>query len=129
MWSTTLSPRVSETDALGHINNTTIANWLEAGRAGIFELFTPDNNFAKWRMIVVSLQVDFLRQMFFGSDVEIRVCVTKIGRSSLELAEEIWQADMLCAAAKSVYVHVDPQTRKSAAIPNKEKLLLRPHMC
>ena len=128
MWSTTLSPRVSETDALGHINNTTIANWLEAGRTGLFNLFTPDNNFSQWRMIVVSLKVDFLREMFFGSDVEIRVCVEKIGRSSLELAEEIWQAGVLCASARTVYVHVDPQTRKSAEIPNRERLLLHSHM-
>lgn len=120
---------MSETDALGHINNTTIANWLEAGRTGLFALFTPDHNFSRWRMIVVSLKVDFLREVFFGSDVEVRVCVEKIGRSSLVLAEEIWQADVLCASAKTVYVHVDSQTRKSAEIPNMERLLLRRHMC
>lgn len=77
----------------------------------------------------MSLKVDFLREVFFGSDVEVRVCVEKIGRSSLVLAEEIWQADVLCASAKTVYVHVDSQTRKSAEIPNMERLLLRRHMC
>jgi len=129
LWETTLAPRISETDALGHINNTTIANWLEAGRTGLFEVFTPDHNFSQWRMLVVSLKIDFLHEIFFGSDVQIRVCIKKIGRSSLELDEEVWQGGVLCVSAQTVYVHVDPHTRKSALIPGDERLLLLPHMC
>ncbi|MEM9398560.1 MAG: acyl-CoA thioesterase, partial [Pseudomonadota bacterium] len=34
MFSKTLSPRFYETDALGHINNVTIAAWFEVARMG-----------------------------------------------------------------------------------------------
>ena len=45
---TTITPRVSETDGAGHINNTAIPVWLEAGRREIFALFTPDLGFEHW---------------------------------------------------------------------------------
>lgn len=129
MWTTIISPRVSETDALGHINNTTVAVWLEAGRTGLFNIFNPDNDFSRWKMIVVSLKIDFLSELFFGSDVEIRVCVSKLGRSSLELTEQIWQGDALCVTAKTTYVHVDPSTRKSSGLSDAAREALARHAC
>jgi acyl-CoA thioester hydrolase len=35
MFSVNITPRFYETDAFGHINNTVIAGWFEAGRAPI----------------------------------------------------------------------------------------------
>lgn len=46
MFTTTITPRVSETDGVGHINNTTVPVWFEAGRHEIFKLFTPDLSFS-----------------------------------------------------------------------------------
>lgn len=128
MWKTVIVPRVSETDALGHINNTTIAVWLEAGRTQLFRVFNPENDFLQWRMIVVSLEIDFRHELFFGADVEVRVAVKRVGRSSLELSEEIWQRETLCVSAKTTYVHVDPTTRKSSPIPPAARRILEKHM-
>ena len=37
MFTTVITPRVSETDGMGHINNTVIPIWFEAGRKGILK--------------------------------------------------------------------------------------------
>lgn len=117
MWTTGITPRVSETDGLGHINNTSVVAWLEAGRRGLFDLFNPENDFSQWRMIVVSLTIDFKHETFFGFDVEIKSCVSEVGRSSLKLSEEIWQNGVLCVTSRATYVNVDPVAKKSQEIP------------
>lgn len=129
MWTTVLTPRVSETDGLGHINNTVAATWLEAGRLGLFRIFTPDDDFSQWRMIVVALSLNFHREIFFGSDVTVTVCVSKIGRSSLQLSESIWQDGQLCVTGEATYVNVDPTTKKSAPIPEDVRSVLTRHVC
>ena len=52
MLSEKLMPRFSETDVLGHINNTALPVWFEAARVPIFKIFTPDLDPKQWKLIV-----------------------------------------------------------------------------
>jgi len=54
-----------------------------------------------------------------GYDDEIDVCVrvTRLGRSSFEFQLEIYRADQLLIGGTVVYVNADPETRKSAPLP------------
>ena len=125
MYKTVIIPRVSETDGIGHINNTTLPVWFEAGRNPIFSLFTPDNDFKNWKMVIVKTTLEFIKQMYFGKDVEIRTWVKKIGNTSLELYEELYQEEILCAKNTVIYVNFDLNKQQSEKIPDaiKEKLL------
>lgn len=71
MYKTIIEPRVSETDGIGYINNTTVPIWLEAGRNVIFKLFTPDDNFENWKMIIINMNVDYVSQIFFSKNVSV----------------------------------------------------------
>lgn len=128
MYKTVLTPRVSETDGVGHINNTTLPVWFEAARNPLFSLFTPDHDFAKWKMVIVKTTLEFIRQIYFGQDVEIRVWVKKIGNSSLELYEELYQGDELCAKNMVVYVNYDLDQQKSEPIPPAIREQLNAHL-
>ena len=78
MFITTVSPRFGDIDGLGHITNTVLPVWFEIGRNSIFRLFSPDLNLSpdKWHLILVRTEFDFLRQMYFRSDVEIRTFIS-----------------------------------------------------
>ena len=128
MYKTTITPRVSETDAVGHINNTTLPVWFEAGRNPLFELFTPDHDFANWKMVIVKTTIEFISQIYFGQDVEIKVWIKKIGNSSLELYEELHQNGNLCARNIAVYVNYDLQAQKSEKIPEEIRDELKKHL-
>ncbi|NRD79625.1 acyl-CoA thioesterase [Bacillus sp. BRMEA1] len=128
MYRTHIEPRVSETDGVGHINNTTIPIWLEAGRNPIFQLFTPDHSFQNWKMIIIKMNVDYLSQIYYGSGVEIRTWVKRIGNSSLELYEEIYQNERLCAKGHALYVHFNLQKQKSEPIPDPIRKELENHL-
>jgi acyl-CoA thioester hydrolase len=54
-----------------------------------------------------------------GYDDEIDVCVrvARLGRSSFEFQLEIYRANQLLIDGTVVYVNADPETRKSAPLP------------
>lgn len=128
MYRTVLEPRVSETDGAGHINNTTLPVWFEAARNPVFSLFTPDHDFAKWKMVIVKTTLEFIDQIYYGKNVEIRIWVKKIGNSSLELYEELYQNGKLCAKNTAVYVNYDLNAKKSEPIPQKIREELKKHL-
>lgn len=123
-----IEPRVSETDGVGHINNTTIPVWLEAGRNKLFTLFNPDNSFKNWKMIILKTTVEYKKQLYFGTNVEIKCWVKRIGNSSLELYEEIWQQEKLSVKANTIYVNYNTQENKSEIIPTEIREELENHM-
>lgn len=128
MYQTILSPRVSETDGVGHINNTTLPVWFEAARNPLFSLFTPDHDFANWKMVIAKTSLEFISQIYFGKDVEIRVWIKKIGNSSLELHEELYQNEQLCAVNTAVYVNYNLTLGKPEKIPEDIRSELEQHL-
>ena len=75
MFSMTVEPRFSETDALGHINNTVLPVWFEQARTPIFKIFTPSLAIDQWELILAKIDVSFLKQIFYGIDVEVRTFI------------------------------------------------------
>jgi acyl-CoA thioester hydrolase len=128
MYRTIIEPRVSETDGVGHINNTTIPIWFEAGRNQLFKLFTPDSSFGNWKMIILNMNVDYVCQIYFGRDVEINTWVKRIGKTSLELYEEIHQDNRLCVKGSAIYVNFNLQTQKSEPISEEIRQELENHL-
>lgn len=128
MFETIIHPRVSETDAVGHINNTVVPVWFEAGRNELFEIFGPTDNFSNWRMIVAGFAVDFAHELVFHAPVTVRTWIERIGNSSLTLHEELHQLGTRCATGRTTYVHVDPATMRPARISDAIREQLTPHL-
>ena len=125
MFTLNITPRFSETDALGHINNTTLPVWFEEARTPIFRLFVPDLSFQSWNLILKKFEVEFRRELFHGSQVEIRTRISHLGTTSLTVAQEAWQNDRLAATGEAVLIHFDYQARRPATIPESVRSQLR----
>jgi acyl-CoA thioester hydrolase len=128
MYRTPITPRVSETDGAGHINNTVVPAWLEAGRLEIFRLLIPELSFSDWRVALVNMNLDFLAQTYFQHPVEVRTWVERIGTKSFTLYEEIWQRDTLTVKATVTYVYFDYREQRSRALPEEAVRRLRAHL-
>ncbi len=124
---TRITPRVSETDGCGHINNTVMPVWFEAGRLDIFRAFTPGLGFNAWRVAVVSMRVEYRAQTYLGTDVDIYTWVSKIGTKSLNVSEAAIQDGRLCAAGECIYVNFDYEKNCSFPIPDTVRERLKPH--
>ena len=74
MFETTITPRVSETDGAGHINNVFVPVWFEAGRREIFRILTPDLSLETATLCaMVSMDLTMNSNMTVGPPVEVTV--------------------------------------------------------
>jgi len=128
MFSLVIAPRFGDVDGLGHINNNIVPMWFETARNPLYAFFNPVFDLKQWNLILARFEVDFLNQMYYGKDVEIRSWITKIGRSSFDIYQEAWQDNKLAAKGKAVLVHYDFKIQKSVPVPNPIKNELEKHL-
>ena len=127
MFSDIFSPKFTDTDALGHINNTNVPVWFEGGRDPIFRFFIPNLDPKKWCLILAKIDVTFHAQMHYGKEMEVKTYVSRIGSSSFDVHQELWQNNIKCASGTSVLVHFSFENQKSKVIPEDIKALLQSH--
>ncbi len=108
--------RYSDTDRQGHVNNAVFSTFVETGRVSF--LYDPERPLgregAEW--VIVSLKLDFLGEIRWPGRVEIGTGVARIGTSSVTLEEGLFQNDRQVAAAETVIVQIDRETRSSVPL-------------
>ena len=130
MFTTTVTPSFGDVDGLGHINNTVLARWFEMARNPIFRMFEPNLNLSheKWTLIMAHTEFDFVGELFFEFDVELRTSIEKIGTKSFTVYQEAWQEGRLCVHGKAVVVHYDFVNKVTTPIPEDIKAQLVKHI-
>lgn len=123
-----IMPRFSETDVLGHINNTVLPVWFEAARAPIFKIFTPDLNPHNWKLIVAKVEVVFKGELFYGQEVEIKTMIEKLGNSSFVILQQVWQHGECCAEGRTVMVRYDFASKSSQLLSDTEREALSAYL-
>ncbi|HEX5792000.1 MAG TPA: thioesterase family protein [Rheinheimera sp.] len=127
MFSEMIQPRFSDTDALGHINNTVFAVWFEGARQPVFKIFTPSLNLQQWPLIIASIKLDYHAQTLYGSEVELRTYISRIGSSSFDVYQEAWQHGVKTVSGTAVMVQFDYASNKALAISAEQKQQLLQH--
>jgi acyl-CoA thioester hydrolase len=117
-FATIITPRLYETDAMGHINNATIAAWFEVARVRFIESLTERGPGIAKDWILASVQIDFVGETFYGVDVIAKITEATIGNSSLTLRCEMLQAGRLTVRGTAVLVHIEPQSKAPTRIPD-----------
>jgi len=110
---TELQMRFCDTDALGHVNNVSIAAYAETGRVDFLHRLGKSVR----SLILVNVTIDFRRQISFGESLCIDSWVDSFGKSSITLGQTISANGERAADIKSVAVHFDYKTGKSVEIP------------
>jgi acyl-CoA thioester hydrolase len=122
--SISIRPRFSETDALGHINNTSIAVWFEAGRVEYVDGLLADIQGGIPTLFMATQTLDYIAETIFGVDVRVDAAILKVGTSSFTVGCRMYQSDVLSIRASAVLVFVDKQTRKSVPMPDDMRAML-----
>jgi acyl-CoA thioester hydrolase len=128
MLSESFKVRFCETDALAHVSNTVLVQWFETAREPIFRMFNPQLDLKNWPLILASYKVDFLQQIFYGHGVEVRTYISRIGNSSFDVYQELWQNAQCCASGTTTLVHFDFATSSSKPINEAVKSQLLQHL-
>lgn len=127
MYTLTITPAFYDTDGLGHINNTRVPQWFEAARNELFRIFTPDLDMKRWQLIMARIEVDYLGELFYGREVEIRTFICKIGNSSFTVLQEAWQDGKLGARGKAFMVRYDFAHGRAMSLSDDQRARLEQH--
>jgi acyl-CoA thioester hydrolase len=121
-----LPVRFRDCDPLGHVNNAAYLTYLEQAR---FALWRAQLNFMARPanapgprgpgFIMARAEVDFRAQARYGDELEVRLSLAAIGRTSFTYAYEVVETpgDRLIAAAKTVQVWFDYDAERPVVIP------------
>jgi acyl-CoA thioester hydrolase len=124
MLEVTILPQFSDTDALGHANYQASVRWFEVGRMPIYKLFAPEfTRIVRQRhgifLVMVHFEIDYHNETLLDYEITVRTWLTKIGRSSFHVEQELLQQGVRCSTGRVVLVCYDLATRKSVPIPDE----------
>lgn len=121
--------RFCETDALGHVNNTSYFVYLEQARVEFFEELGAPMGMSEWPFILGHISCDFLRQVYFNQRLKVRTGVSHIGNKSFRLGQELLDADsgVPVGRSESVMVYFDFEKQQSIPIPDDWVKKLKAH--
>ena len=128
MFEFKLQPRLSETDGLGHINNTFLPAWYEEARRDLYKIFIPELNLQYWNLVLKKYEVEIHKQIYHDSTITIQTGIDKIGTKSFTVYQEAFQNKFLVSSAYTVLVYFDFSEAVPANIPISIKDQLELHM-
>lgn len=109
--------RYCDMDPNGHINNAVFSVLCESGRVNLFHsrltpTLPPDRYF-----VIARLAIEFRSELSYPGRVRTATWLTKVGRTSLGLAQTIFSGDRVAATAEAVCVSMDAGARRPAPFP------------
>jgi acyl-CoA thioester hydrolase len=110
---------------MGHVNHAVFLTFLEQCRLVCWRQLTGAPS-PHSRVIVARAEVDYRAPAHFGDELEVRMTVGDIGRSSFALLYEVVDAHSgrTLASAKTVMVTYDYEAGRSVPIPARTRELL-----
>ena len=124
-FTTECSVRFDDLDSYGHVNNVTIAEYLQQARIELGRGLLDEHRDTHERQVVARLVIDYVRPISFRTEpVSVDVVVTRIGTSSFDLAYEIRDAATVFARAASSMVSYDVHAARSRPLSDGERAAL-----
>jgi len=105
--------RYADLDPQGHVNNAKFATYLETGRVAMFR--NPDLGIGvpNATFVLVRQEIDFLRELRWPGDIDVGTALVELGRSSVVLAQAIFQGEACAADGRATLVMLDTITRRA----------------
>jgi acyl-CoA thioester hydrolase len=101
----------ADTDAGGRIHFTAVFHWVEAAETALMrrlELLEGWGNYPRRHV-----EVEYLKVLVFEDEIEVRLRVDRVGRTSITYAWEIAKDGEAYVRGSHTVVHVDEQGRAS----------------
>ena len=120
-----LGVRFRDCDAMGHVNHAVYFTYFEQCRLTYWRELTATPS-PHTRVIIARAECDYRAPAHFGDELEVRLNIGEIGRSSFTLVYDIVQAgsDRLLAIGKTVLVSYDYAVGASVPLAAATRLLL-----
>ena len=116
-----ISVQWGDMDALKHVNNTVFLTWMETASMAYFEERGMMDTFESEKIgpILAAIKADFLAPVVYPDTVVVHTTISKMGRSSFEMAYKIMSSAKggeLVATGSATGVMCDYSTGSSTPI-------------
>jgi acyl-CoA thioester hydrolase len=116
--------RFSDIDMLGHVNNVAYAALIETARLAYMRqglgVPLPKGHL----MVMVRIEIDYRAELHWPATVQIGSRLTRIGTTSIGIANGVFKAELCAASSVTTLVLIDGSTRRPAPIPNEARAVL-----
>jgi acyl-CoA thioester hydrolase len=121
-FSTECSVRFDDLDSYGHVNNVTIAEYLQHARIDLGRAHLDGHREVHERQVIARLVIDYAVPIPFRTDpVRVDLVVTRIGTSSVDLVYVVRDDTAVFARAASTMVAYDVTAAKSRPLTEGER--------
>lgn len=121
---TPVTIRFCDTDMMGHVNNTSIAEFIEAARCELLYKLIEQSQDTDIDFVLARLVVDFKREIKYPGTVEVGSRLIRIGNRSMVSGYGVFVGDDCRATAECVNVFWDPKARVSMTPSEKLRGIL-----
>jgi len=118
IWGTE-TVRFSDTDAIGHVNNTSFAAYLETGRTTFGRAcgLPIGSQQSGQHFVLARVEIDYRVEVHWPSVLDLGSALVRLGRSSMTLIQGIFIGDLCVATGREVTVMVDRATGRPVPLP------------
>lgn len=118
--------RHADLDPNDHVTNSVICAWFDDARymllrEHLFPLCGPEHYFA-----LVDLNIGFREEIVMFDRPLIGTVITRLGRSSIAMRQELWRDETLCCTSTSVTALADRSARRSVPLHDSHRAALAP---
>ena len=103
--SVRVQTRYHDEDRLGHVNNIAVAAYYDEARSQLMRrTFELTKGLTGVRIVTADVRVSYMGEVFHPGDVEVASGILRIGNSSWEIGQTMFQNDRCVGVAASVLV-------------------------
>ena len=114
--------RFSDVDVYGHVNNVKYFEYYQEARLAFLMSLGRDPGERGFSLVVARLDVDYKRPILFRPEPYlVESWVTRVGRSSFDIASEIRDGEQVLSRAKAAMVTFDVDSQRSRALTDGER--------
>jgi acyl-CoA thioester hydrolase len=125
-----LTVRFRDCDAMGHVNHAVYFTYFEQARLAWYQHLGGAEAFPGVSTMVVHAECDYKAPAFMHEELEIRVRLAEVGRTSMTATYTVNNvaSGELLAEGKTVSVTVDPRTHKPVPLPQVTRTILAAYL-
>jgi acyl-CoA thioester hydrolase len=125
--ATRMPIRWGDMDAMGHVNNTVYFRYMEQARIEWFYEFARKigtRPYVEQGPIIINATCTFLEPLVYPGEIEVKMFIGEVGRSSFGSHYEIAMASKQYAEGAAKMVWIDRKTGKSIQLPQPVRAAL-----
>ena len=109
--------RYADLDPVGHCNSAVYSTFFESARVGLLEDCGLPQIGRSEAFAIVQQNINYRRELKLGARLRIGSRVVKLGRTSVTLANAVFEGDVCAATAEIIGVVISMSARKSVELP------------